>query len=183
MRRALFSLGLLAALTRLQAQPASVNPCVEFDRLYVKIRDGQIDRQAAHEQVRALLPRIREHFETHGGMQTPHEAWRFPLEGYAADAIGGRNGSGYVADGYDYFDGYKSRGHRGTTSSSTTGIRTSSTMPRGSLSTSSASRAASSSPMRPTGSAIAGCAAADTCSSTILRRTGCSTTRTIEPCS
>jgi hypothetical protein len=32
---------------------------------------------------------------------------------YAANSIGGTNGSGYVPNGYDWFDGYKSKGHPG----------------------------------------------------------------------
>jgi murein DD-endopeptidase MepM/ murein hydrolase activator NlpD len=92
---------------------AAANPCLDFDRLYAAIRDGAIDREAARERVRTLLPRIRDDFYARGGRDAPAGAWRFPLEGYAANAIGGKNGSGYVADGYDYFDGYKSHGHPG----------------------------------------------------------------------
>jgi peptidoglycan LD-endopeptidase LytH len=91
----------------------AANPCLDFDRLYAAIRDGAIDRQAARDRVRALLPRIRDDFYARGGRDAPADTWRFPLEGYAANAIGGKNGSGYVAGGYDYFDGYKSHGHPG----------------------------------------------------------------------
>ena len=98
---------------KVQAQQAAVNPCVEFDRLYAKIRDGQIEHAAAREQIRTLLPLVREYFDARGGTLTPPDAWRFPLEGYGAGDIGGTRGSGYKPDGYDYFDGYKSRGHPG----------------------------------------------------------------------
>jgi murein DD-endopeptidase MepM/ murein hydrolase activator NlpD len=113
MTRWITPLALAAALSPLHAQTDAVNPCVEFDRLYAAIRDQRIERAAAEPQVRALLPRIREYFRAHRATPTPPEAWRFPLDGYGAESIGGRNGSGYVADGYDYFDGYKSHGHPG----------------------------------------------------------------------
>jgi len=37
--------------------------------------------------------------------------WCFPLRGYDVRAIGGKNGSGYLANGYDFFDGNKHGGH------------------------------------------------------------------------
>jgi murein DD-endopeptidase MepM/ murein hydrolase activator NlpD len=98
-----------AAAAAIVAQPA--NPCVEFDDLYAQIRDQRIDRAVALERVRALLPRVREYYYAHGGQDSPSDAWRFPLEGYGAESIGGKNGSGYQPNGYDWFDGYKSKGH------------------------------------------------------------------------
>ena len=35
----------------------------------------------------------------------------FPIAGYGPKSIGGRNGNGYIASGYDYFDGNKHGGH------------------------------------------------------------------------
>jgi murein DD-endopeptidase MepM/ murein hydrolase activator NlpD len=103
----------IALYAAVAAAQAPANPCVEFDRLYAKIRDQQIDHASAQAQVRALVPRVRGYFDAHGGVTTPPDAWRFPLARYGAESIGGKNGSGYVADGYDYFDGYKSHGHPG----------------------------------------------------------------------
>ncbi len=99
---------MIALLLLVFAQAA--NPCVEFDALYARIRDRQIDRADALAQVRALLPRIREYAAQHGIGDAPG-AWRFPLDGYGAEAIGGTNGSGYRPDGYDWFDGRASTGH------------------------------------------------------------------------
>jgi murein DD-endopeptidase MepM/ murein hydrolase activator NlpD len=112
-RRLLPAFALVVALAPLHAQSAAANPCAEFDRLYAEIRDQRIDRAAAERQVRALLPRIREYFQSHRATPVPRERWRFPLDGYGAESIGGTNGSGYVADGYDYFEGYKRHGHPG----------------------------------------------------------------------
>jgi peptidoglycan LD-endopeptidase LytH len=89
------------------------NPCVEFDALYARIRDQRIDRAAALARVRELVPQIREYYVAHGGHPSSTASWRFPLEGYGAESIGGKNGSGYQPNGYDWFDGYKSRGHPG----------------------------------------------------------------------
>jgi peptidoglycan LD-endopeptidase LytH len=88
-----------------------IDPCAAYDRLYADIRDRHIDRAAAQAQVRALLPRIREYYYAHGGTDAPQATWRFPVAGYTATSIGGVNGSGYIPNGYDYFDGYQSHGH------------------------------------------------------------------------
>ncbi len=97
------------ALALLQAS----NPCADFDALYARIRDQTIARAEALPRVRALLPELRKHFYEHGGAVTPAAGERFPLEGYGAEAIGGKGGSGYQPDGYDWFDGRASRGHPG----------------------------------------------------------------------
>ena len=92
---------------------AAVNPFTAFDELYSHIRDGKISRDAARAKVRALLPSIAREFYARGGKDTPEDAWRFPVEGYAANSIGGTNGSGYLPNGYDWFEGYRSKGHPG----------------------------------------------------------------------
>ena len=63
--------------------------------------------------MRQLLPAIRGEFYARGGVDTPDGRERFPVEGYGAESIGGTNGSGYDAKGYDWFDGYRSKGHPG----------------------------------------------------------------------
>jgi murein DD-endopeptidase MepM/ murein hydrolase activator NlpD len=37
----------------------------------------------------------------------------FPLRGYGPSAIGGKGGSGYQLEGYDFFDGNQHKGHPG----------------------------------------------------------------------
>lgn len=96
-----------------RAFQASVNLSARFDALYADIRDQHIARDAAREKVRELLPLIKQDFYARGGKDAPKDAWRFPVEGYAASSIGGTNGSGYLPDGYDWFDGYKGKGHPG----------------------------------------------------------------------
>ena len=108
----------LAAVFALAAAPAArpaaddpCSPCAAFDRLYAEIRDQHIDRASALARTRELLPRIRQEFYSRGGTDTA--AQRFPVQGYGAESIGGTGGSGYNATGYDWFDGYRSRGHPG----------------------------------------------------------------------
>lgn len=92
---------------------AAANPGAQFDALYARIRDQTIDRAAALASVRILLPQLKDYFYANGGKDTPPSAWRFPLSGYGAEAIGGRDGSGYQPNGYDWFLGRNSHGHPG----------------------------------------------------------------------
>ncbi len=102
--------GVAAALAALLQ---TANPCVEFDRLYARIRDQRIDRPAAVAELRLLLPQIDAYYRDRGGRDAPPSTWRFPLDGYGAESIGGKQGSGYRPDGYDWFDGRNSKGHPG----------------------------------------------------------------------
>jgi len=102
-----------AAAATLLAQSTPSDAARQFDALYRDVRDRRIDRESARTTVRALIPRIAADFYARGGVDAPKDAWRFPLAGYGAESIGGRRGSGYVVDGYDWFDGYLSRGHPG----------------------------------------------------------------------
>ena len=84
---------------------------IDFNSLNTRIRDGLISRDSAQQQLRLLLPQLAALFYQKGGAHTDSSAWRFPLAGYNAHAIGGSNGSGYIATGYDYFDGDAHKGH------------------------------------------------------------------------
>jgi murein DD-endopeptidase MepM/ murein hydrolase activator NlpD len=75
------------------------------------VRDGKIEKPAARAEIEKLLPKLRDYFYAKGGTDSPNELWAFPLEGYTTDAIGGTNGNGYIAKGYDYFDGNRHGGH------------------------------------------------------------------------
>lgn len=87
------------------------NPCDEFNDLNTKVRDGLISRDDAQNQIRELIPKIKEYFSKNGGTEISDKEWIFPLEGYTSASIGGVNGNGYQAKGYDYFDGNKHGGH------------------------------------------------------------------------
>lgn len=85
--------------------------CNQFDTLNTLVRDGLIDKNEALLKVKELASQIRLLLQRETkGLQNV-KAWYFPLKGYEKDAIGGKNGSGYVFGGYDYFDGNKHTGH------------------------------------------------------------------------
>lgn len=83
---------------------------VAFDQLNTRIRDQKISRQEAIQLIKKLTPQVTAYYEAHRLSQTS-QRWVFPLKGYTAAAIGGRNGSGYIASGYNFLDGNKHGGH------------------------------------------------------------------------
>ena len=88
-----------------------LNPCERFDRLNTLVRDGKIKRAAAKDSIRTLLPLVKQYFFAKGGKNYPRNQWVFPVQGYNKHSIGGKNGEGYVPQGYNYFDGNKHGGH------------------------------------------------------------------------
>lgn len=84
--------------------------CVEFDELQGNIREQRIGRDSAKSAFKRLIPEIKAYFYENGGVESPRQFWRFPLQGYGASSIGG-NGKGYTTSGFDYFDGNKSKAH------------------------------------------------------------------------
>jgi murein DD-endopeptidase MepM/ murein hydrolase activator NlpD len=85
--------------------------CGDFNSLNIKIRDGYISRLEALKEIQKLLPQIKHNYYKNGGQNIDKTNWVFPLQSYTSKAIGGTNGSGYIANGYDYFDGNKHGGH------------------------------------------------------------------------
>ena len=86
------------------------NPCYIFNDLQSQIREGFIQKQEAKTQFKQLVPQLKQYFIDNGGVEVPRENWFFPVQGYNHVSIGG-NGRGYIAKGYDYFDGNKSTAH------------------------------------------------------------------------
>jgi murein DD-endopeptidase MepM/ murein hydrolase activator NlpD len=85
--------------------------CIDFNSLNNKIRDGNISKPEALKQIQNLLPQIKNYFYKHGGQDIEKTYWIFPVQGYNSKTIGGTEGSGYNAEGYDYFNGNKHGGH------------------------------------------------------------------------
>ena len=85
--------------------------CEVFDSLNTNIRNGLIKKEEGLVLINNLLPRLRNYFYENGGKDYAKSTWFFPIQGYDSKAIGGTNGSGYIASGYDYFDGNKHGGH------------------------------------------------------------------------
>jgi murein DD-endopeptidase MepM/ murein hydrolase activator NlpD len=96
----------LALVSNLHAQPYD---CTAINTLNNKVRDQLITKKEAMPQLLQLLPGLRTYYTAHGGKSGT--TYFFPLQGYNSSAIGGKNGSGYIASGYDYFDGNKHGGH------------------------------------------------------------------------
>lgn len=89
-----------------------IDPANEWHLLYLKIRDGVISKQEAQPQLRSLEILLKEFYLKHSNKRE-EKSICFPLEGYHANAIGGKEGSGYRAEGYDFFDGNRHKGHPG----------------------------------------------------------------------
>lgn len=87
------------------------NPCLKFDSLNKKILKRQVKKEEALPELKKLLSDITQYYERAGGKKYTVSDWVFPLEGYTASAIGGKNGNGYIPNGYNYFDGDKHTGH------------------------------------------------------------------------
>ena len=85
--------------------------CLRFNELNTRIRDGQINSQAAQDSIRILAREIENNYDQKISVRSSEEKWVFPVSGYTSRAIGGTNGNGYIANGYNYFDGNKHGGH------------------------------------------------------------------------
>jgi hypothetical protein len=85
--------------------------CAEFNRLTIRVRDGEISRTAAQQEMARLFPTLRAYYYGHGGKDFPEDAWVFPLMGYSAKAVGEGSNHGYEPRGYDYFAGNRHGGH------------------------------------------------------------------------
>ena len=105
---------LLALFLFLQPGWASSDrdPCAAFDRIDKQVRDRMIARPAALQALRELLPALDRYAAEKCPEPAPSgRAWVFPLQDYRRNSIGGKNGSGYTAKGYDYFDGKLHHAH------------------------------------------------------------------------
>ena len=76
-----------------------------------KVRDGKISKEDALAKLKLILPLVKAYYFAQGGKVYNKTDWVFPLKGYNSSNIGGKNGNGYVDDGYNYFDGNKHKGH------------------------------------------------------------------------
>lgn len=83
----------------------------DLSSLNTRIRDGKIRKEEALALIKKYLPLIDTYYYGQGGKDHPKSDWIFPLKGYTSANIGGTNGSGYIDDGYSYFDGNKHKGH------------------------------------------------------------------------
>jgi len=89
----------------------SIEICVDFNSLNIKIRDALIPKQEGISTIQQLIPQITSAFYKNGGKKFKNSDWVFPVQGYDSKSIGGKAGNGYIVSGYDYFDGNKHKGH------------------------------------------------------------------------
>ena len=98
--------------TRILSSPIiCTDTCIDFNTLNIKIRDRTILKEEAIRQIQLLLPKLKLYFYKNGEKDFLKTSTVFPVQGYDSKAIGGKNGSGYIASGFNYFDGNNHTGH------------------------------------------------------------------------
>jgi murein DD-endopeptidase MepM/ murein hydrolase activator NlpD len=88
------------------------DPAGEWHHLYLRIRDRLITREEALSRLKELEVFLKD-FYLKSWDRKLDDRLCFPLKGYSFHSIGGKGGSGYQAQGYDFFDGNDHRGHPG----------------------------------------------------------------------
>ena len=88
------------------------DPAAAWHLLYLKIRDSKISKEEALTKLKSLEPLLKNH-NIKGSNRKSEDRLGFPLKGYGPRAIGGKDGSGYQIEGYDFFDGNRHKGHPG----------------------------------------------------------------------
>src|ERR1051325_10289255 len=83
----------------------------DLDSFIAKVRDGKISKEEALKTIRTMMPLVKNYYFAMGGNDDSKEKWVFPLRGYNSKTIGGKDGSGYIDEGYSFFDGNKHKGH------------------------------------------------------------------------
>jgi murein DD-endopeptidase MepM/ murein hydrolase activator NlpD len=100
---------LFCPFTSIQSQ---IIPAEEWHLLYLKIRDSEISKEEALTKLKSLEPFLKDHYIKSWNRKS-EDRLGFPLKGYGPSAIGGKSGSGYQPEGYDFFDGNRHKGHPG----------------------------------------------------------------------
>jgi murein DD-endopeptidase MepM/ murein hydrolase activator NlpD len=91
---------------------AQREPAAQWHLLYTQIRDGLVSKQEAQLRLKSLEVVLKDFYLDHSNRKE-ESSFCFPVEGYTRSAIGGKKGSGYQAQGYDFFDGDRHKGHPG----------------------------------------------------------------------
>jgi murein DD-endopeptidase MepM/ murein hydrolase activator NlpD len=91
---------------------AQTDPAFDWHLLYPKIRDRLITKQEAQDKLRELEAVLKA-LDLKGWNKKSDGHLSFPLVGYGLNAIGGKGGSGYQIQSYDFFDGNQHKGHPG----------------------------------------------------------------------
>jgi len=91
---------------------SQMEPAAQWHLLYTQIRDGLLSKQEAQFRLKSLEVVLKDLYLKQSNRKE-ESSLCFPLEGYTRSAIGGKKGSGYQAQGYDFFDGGRHKGHPG----------------------------------------------------------------------
>ncbi len=89
------------------------NPCIEFNELNTQIRDTLIEENEAKLKMDKILPKVEEYFKNNNEDEKEYneKTWIFPVKNYNKEFIGGKNGSGFIPNKYNYYNGNKHGGH------------------------------------------------------------------------
>jgi murein DD-endopeptidase MepM/ murein hydrolase activator NlpD len=102
------SLGMVCLLASLACTGLGLaEPCEDWNRFQALLRDGYLPRQEARDKVVEIHRRLLESF----GGRDQGGGVAFPLEGGSWRDLGGKAGSGFVAKGYDFYQGNRHGGH------------------------------------------------------------------------
>jgi peptidoglycan LD-endopeptidase LytH len=88
--------------------PSLPEQCQTFHELNTRIRDNQLDKKTASQQLKNWWKSMS---ETLPSKTRKTSIWLFPVNGYNVSAVGGKNGNGYLPKGYHYLDGNRHGGH------------------------------------------------------------------------
>ncbi len=88
------------------------DPASEWHLLYLQIRDRLIVKEEARRELRELEILLKKAYPENLKKGTGDRLC-FPLKGYTPTSIGGKQGSGYKPQGYDFFDSNQHKGHPG----------------------------------------------------------------------
>jgi murein DD-endopeptidase MepM/ murein hydrolase activator NlpD len=103
---------LLVAGPACASEPAELcQPCLAFDRFDKQIRDGALPKAQARQQFAARIADLDTFLARLTPSAGPADRRVFPLRGYDLVTAGADAAKGYVAAGYDYFDGNRHGGH------------------------------------------------------------------------
>ncbi len=91
---------------------SQIDPASEWNLLYPKIRDRLISKEEAQYKLKKLEVLLKDFYLKTANLGQDDRLC-FPLKGYGHPDIGGKEGSGYQIQGYDFFDGNQHKGHPG----------------------------------------------------------------------
>ncbi len=80
------------------------NPAFSWYPMMRKVRDGVLVRPAAVDSMYIWTNSMWDYLEAKKVKKYSDAEWVFPLRGYGPGAIGGFHGSGYITQGFDFFD-------------------------------------------------------------------------------